>query len=99
MIPKRLKILGKTWKVKTVAKRIKIEDTEALGSSEIEHCKIRLSTHMDEQQQKDTLLHEVVHAIDDTLALGMTEEQVHALGAGLYQVLSENKQLTRWLGE
>ena len=54
---------------------------------------------MDEQQQKDTLLHEVVHAIDDTLALGMTEEQVHALGAGLYQVLSENKQLTRWLGE
>jgi len=36
------------------------------------------------EQTEDTLLHEVIHGIDERLKLGLKEEMVHRLATGLY---------------
>ncbi|MCP5099415.1 MAG: hypothetical protein GY943_28000, partial [Chloroflexi bacterium] len=96
-IPKSCKIVGKRWKIKTQAKHIKIDDGVALGTCDVEQCLIKVCTKQDPQQMRDTLLHEVIHSLDETLSLDLTEQQVHALAGGLYGLFKDNPKLTKWL--
>jgi len=43
----------------------------------------------------DTVIHEVTHAIDFNLKLGLSERQVHCIGSGLWAVLADNAELTQ----
>lgn len=45
-----------------------------------------LSSEMFKDQKETTLLHEIIHAVDDGQDIGLTEEQVGLLAAGLYGV-------------
>lgn len=47
--------------------------------------------------QQDTLLHETLHAVDQELYLGMTEQQVANVATVLLDVLRRNKQFTAYL--
>ncbi len=47
---------------------------------------IGLDIQLSEPQKETTLLHEIIHAVDDQLDIGLTEEQVTLLSAGLYSV-------------
>lgn len=42
-------------------------------------------------QERITFLHEVIHVLDDTLMIGLEEEQVQQLAAGLITVITDNK--------
>jgi hypothetical protein len=44
-------------------------------------------------QQRVTLLHEVIHAVDELHGIDLDEEQVVKLGKGLYQVLKDNPNI------
>ena len=64
-------------------------------------CEIRIAIGMDPQQRRDTLLHEVMHAIFSETALTMDfkedddeEKIVRRLSTGLLQVLRENPDFT-----
>ena len=54
-------------------------------------------TSQSPQQKRDTLLHEAIHAVDDTMQLDLSEEQVHSLAGGIYALLSDNPKFARWL--
>lgn len=43
-----------------------------------------------------TLWHEVVHAIDDDRAIGLTERQVEALANGIVQFGKDNTEVLSW---
>lgn len=45
---------------------------------------IVLNKSVSQEQQAEKLIHEVIHAIDDELSLGLDEEQVARLAVGLY---------------
>lgn len=45
---------------------------------------VMLDRVLGKSQKELTLLHELIHAIDDALNLGLTERQTGLLGAGLY---------------
>ena len=47
---------------------------------------IVLSSDMGKSQKETTLLHEVIHAVDDGQDVGLTEDQVGLLASGLYGV-------------
>lgn len=47
----------------------------------------------------DTVLHEVVHAIDIGMQLSMSERQVYCITAGLIAVLKSNPQFLDYLNE
>lgn len=49
------------------------------------------------EAERDTVLHEVIHAIDYAMQCGLKEKQVHRLAGGLIQVLRENPAFAAYL--
>jgi len=46
---------------------------------------------------KAAFLHELTHAIDFRLSLGLTEQQVQGVAAGMFDVMMNNQCLHSWL--
>ncbi len=51
------------------------------------------SRNPSEAEQRETLLHEVLHVIDEALGIGLRERQIHALGHALHALLVDNPGL------
>ncbi len=96
-IPRSCRIVGKRWRIATQANHIDIEDGQALGTCDVEHCLIKICSTQHPQQMRDTLLHELIHSLDETLSLDLTEQQVHALAGGLYGLFKDNPKLIQWI--
>ena len=100
-LPKKLRILGKVWTIEHVDDLI--ENKGSYGRCSIGHAKIQYTTKdsegnpLDLAMIKDTIIHEVVHAIEETAGLGLKERQVLGLGGGLYALFAENPDLIAWL--
>ena len=94
-IPRKLNISGQT--VKIVQKTYLNKNMKNhIGRAVFTCNKILLSKkcegdHIDEQYMACTLLHEVIHHLDDKLGIGLKEAQVDRLAVGIYQVLKDNK--------
>jgi thymidylate synthase (FAD) len=74
-------ILGKPYDVEMV------DDAHTsgnMGSANRSLQKILIASAIGKDQQQDTLLHEVLHIINDELKVGLTEENVSRLAVGLY---------------
>jgi hypothetical protein len=100
----QVKILGKKWKVRYVPHDHALLNGEndedswsATGTCRSNECHIAVASDIDRQVQADTLWHEITHAVDETLGLGLTEQQVHALAAGQMAVLFDNPKLIELL--
>ena len=52
--------------------------------------KIRILNSYKIERKFRALLHEVIHIIDEDIKVGLEEEQICRLEAGLYQVLRDN---------
>lgn len=86
-----IKIGYKTYEiVKIKPQSTLIEGCELLG--EINHVEnqIQVNAAYSEEEQKITLIHEVLHGIDELFSIELEEEQVEQLGKGLFLVLTDN---------
>jgi len=92
MLPKRLKIIGKYFKIVTTQEG-------DYGECDVDTCIIKLRDNQNSQMKKDTLLHEAIHAIDDAMGLNLTEKQVRGLGTAIYALFHDNKHFAKWLME
>lgn len=83
------------YKEYEVQKQEHLDDETRLlyGYCDFEREIIKLCTRYTEDQQKCTLVHELVHAVDDMNEIGLTEEQVVKLGKGLYQLIKDNPNM------
>lgn len=93
-LPKTLRILGKRFRIRLL-KDEEIEDCDGLMELHKQVISVRPQEALGQVQ--DTTLHEIIHAIDESLALGMAESQVHQLATGLLAVLKDNQAYTKWL--
>jgi len=89
----KLRILGKVWTVKQ-ARPVLGDDS---GESDFDRCLIVHTVNECEQQRRDTLLHEIIHAVSDSIKLKLKEKQVHALACALLAVLRDNPELVEYL--
>ena len=91
MTPKSIKIIGKDYSVT-------YEHLQGcIGCCDDFEQRINIDPKTPYQLQKDTLLHEVIHAIDYAVKTKLSEEQVSALATGLYAVFSDNPNFLEWL--
>jgi len=85
-IPKQLKILGHTFKVI-------LADTEDIdndaGEMNLSRNTIKIRKDLPQDQIEESLLHEIIHAINNELK----EIDVEFLAQTIYAVLKENKLL------
>ena len=72
-------------------------DRADMGACQSDLLRIYIHEGLPVHTQQDTLLHETLHAIDRSLYLGMTEQQVSNVATVLLDVLRRNKQFTTYL--
>lgn len=101
-IPRRLKIVGKVYRIEPVA-RDTINGND-YGDCHPPECRIRVASDVDIQQIRDTLLHELLHALWSESALGSgeglcEESVVRQLATSLLATLRDNPALVRFLTE
>ena len=93
--PEKLKVLGKPYTVHYV-------NGEPLCEDEMGECDDgRQSLYIRDGQplgnEQDTVLHEIIHAIDEQMQIRLKEDQVRRLATGLLAVLKDNPRLATYL--
>ena len=94
MIPSEVDILGKPYAITVTAK-----GEGDYGECFADHCRIEIADYPCVMQQRDTLLHEVMHAVDHEMHCNMSEAQIRRMATGLLQVLRHNAPLVAFLVE
>ena len=91
-IPKKVRVLFKEY---TIEEQINLHDEEGelYGQIDFLQEKILLNAEASEEAKKATLIHEIVHALDEMYKIGLEEEQVEKLGNALYMLSRDNKEL------
>lgn len=92
--PEKIDILGKKFTVELLGPD---DHPDCDGYMEFASLKIGLRLQPAMEYNQDTVLHEVTHAIDEILSLGLKEKQVHQLAAGVIAVLKQNPAFVEWL--
>jgi hypothetical protein len=93
MIPPKLRILGKLWQIKQQATKGGKDDGKCEFATKI----IWVNPKQTEDSKRDTLLHEVIHALDEELQTKTSERQVRLLATGLLEVIRNNPAFMAYL--
>lgn len=89
--PDKIKILGKAFAVNANV-------PEALnGECDTDKQTISIRDGQPLESEQDTVLHEVVHAIDEAMDIKMKETQVKKLATGFLAVIKENPSFVSYL--
>jgi hypothetical protein len=88
--PASIRIAGKVY-------RVKFRQETDCGRCDNARLTITISRDQDKQHQRDTLLHEVIHAVEYACGMDIGEENVRMLGTHLLAALVENPEATRWI--
>lgn len=93
--PERLKIIGKRFTAQYVAGAPLDDGLNGECDSDKQQILVRDGQPLESEQ--DTLLHEVLHAIDEAMGLKLKEAQVKGAATGLLAVLKDNPALVAYL--
>lgn len=90
-MPGAIRIMGKDYEVKV------FEDFENCGECDDLKQMLKIQASMPMTLEQDTLLHEVIHALDFNMKTHMKERQVSALASGLIAVFRDNPAFVSYL--
>jgi hypothetical protein len=94
MLPPKFRVLGRDLPVVWVSAE---EMPKAWGEYDYETQVVRVREGQQPAFEADTVLHELIHAIDDAMQLGMTERQVHCSATGLIALFKDNPIFLEYL--
>lgn len=55
--------------------------------------KILLNSESSQEQKQATLIHEIIHGLDEMYCIGLKEKQVEKLGNAFYMLVRDNPQM------
>lgn len=89
--------------LRIIGKRHRIQWDQDIGEQrgEFEHdpLTIRISSGLTPDDEKETLIHEITHAVELQMNLDLPEDAVRQLSIGLFAVLRDNPKLAAYLME
>ena len=83
-----IKITGKAHKIRTLNLG---ENSDNMGRCDMVRQTIELNKLMPNDTLRETLLHEIIHVINENCATEMTENQVATISSNLYGVMKDNE--------
>jgi len=89
-VPETFTLFNQQWQIRTAAK---FELENDLGQCRPDQFEILVNTDQCEESLRHTLLHELVHCIEQKLHLELTERHVDLIALGLIDLLSNNPDL------
>lgn len=98
-IPRRVKVGPTTYPVQTPRTIHAGDGRTASGRWDFDSGTFQIARDRNPHfgERLDTLLHEVLHVINDQLAIGLSERQVHRIAHGLATFLVDNPRFVRWV--
>lgn len=79
-------------------KQLRDENEQGLyGRTHHTTQKILISAEYGESPLRETLLHEILHCIDDWMNLKLRESQTRQLSLALYEILLRNPRVFLWM--
>lgn len=100
--PKNARVLGKTWRVRADKTLLSHDDTagDCHGRSQL----IRYGTGQALEQEQDSVLHELIHAVwhENGLSHDVNDDKLEEMiirrtASGVLALLKENPELVRYL--
>jgi len=89
-LPEKFKLFGQDW---TIRQATDLELDGDLGLCVTDDNLILFDGRQTEQSLRHTILHEVVHSIEQKLHLGLTEQQVDLIALGLLEVFTNTPMM------
>lgn len=93
IIPESVSILYKDYAIGTENHMRDDNGAELYGKINYLDQTITLSNASSLEQKKATLIHELIHGIDDMYSIGLKEKQVEKLGNGVYMLIRDNPEM------
>lgn len=94
--PASVRVQGKNFKIE-YQKESTMPDG-ALGLTKYMNLSILVQTDLPGPLEQEVVFHEIMHAIEKSLDLELTEHQVEVLACGWIQVLRDNPKLLDYFG-
>lgn len=95
--PERIKVISKRFTIHYVPEATGELSDEKMGLCDTLNQNIWVQDDLKEDTQRETLLHEILHAISDEMGLNLTEEQVAGTAIGVLAVLMDNPSFAKFL--
>lgn len=92
VIPEKIRILYKEYKIEQ-EENLHDGGDDLYGQIHYIGEKILLNSDSSEEQKKATLMHELIHGLDEMYRIGLEEEQVEKLGNAIYMLLKDNPKM------
>ena len=94
----------KDWTVDILGKRFSVKWRKVGGGKDFGQCvstkcEIVIDPNVHVDQQKDTLIHECLHAIDHEMDTGLRERQIRLIATGLLHFIRSNPELIKYVAE
>lgn len=96
MKPETVNVLGKVYEILFVEK---VDEKDSCGDHYSGTLEIKIKQDLHADVIAETLLHELTHAVEEQLDLGLSEKQVHRFSVGMFQVLRDNPEVVKFLLE
>jgi len=93
--PERVKVLGKRITISYLSGAPL--DDGLNGECDVDKQQILIRDGQPLESEQDTVLHELLHAVDEAMGLKLKESQVKGAATGLLAVLKDNPGLTAYL--
>lgn len=94
MLPAKIRVLGRDIGIKYVTEE---EMPKAWGEYDYDTLTVRVREGQQTAFEADTVLHELIHAIDDAMQLSMTERQVHCTATGVIALFKDNPAFLEYI--
>ena len=94
--PDHADILGKRFRISKMNGST-VDKEDADGMMDLASQLIWYSEHPALGYNQDTTLHEILHAIDESMQLKLGEHRVHQLASSLLALIKHNPELIQWL--
>lgn len=94
--PSNVRVFGRNYTINYVPEYMGLED---YGTTSDHLLLINIKEHQLPIEEADTVLHEVLHAIDFTMDLEISEHQIRALATGLIGVFQDNPEFAKYITE
>ena len=92
-IPSSVVILGRVYNID----QKDFIDGDLLGQCDSYALNITIKKNQPVILEADTLLHEILHAIDDAMQTKMKERQVHCTATGLLALFKDNPDFVKYM--
>jgi predicted Zn-dependent protease len=89
-LPITYKLFGQQWTIRA-AQGIELQDE--LGECHSDRHEIVINPNQTDQSAQHTMLHEIIHSIEQKMHLELTERQVDCIALGILHLFNENPEL------